>query len=121
HQLDRDRAVEALGRLDAGEAVRSDVERRAGLQAHRAHGLARGRGMDHARGVALAVDEAVAERDEAWVERDPRVGQVDLAACRAADAQPVTLDLALRLQRLAGAAPRLGAEEPLYSASPPRR
>jgi hypothetical protein len=66
--------------------------------------------------LALAVDDAVAVDEESLVERDARIGQVDLAARRASDAQPVALDLALRLQRLACAAPRLGDEEQLQSA-----
>jgi hypothetical protein len=41
---------------------------------------------------------------------------MDLGARRPADAQPVPLDLALRLERLAGAAPRLGDEEELQGA-----
>jgi hypothetical protein len=73
------------------------------------------------RRVALAVLDAVAQRNEALVERDARVGQVDLAARRAPDAQPVSLDLALRLQGLAAAAARLGDQEELQGAVPTSR
>jgi hypothetical protein len=72
---------------------------------------------DHGR-LALAVYDAAAEHDQALVERDPRVGEMDLAARGAADAQPVALDLALRLERLAGAATRLGDEEELQGSVP---
>jgi len=65
------------------------------------------------RRVAFAVDEAVAENDQALVERDPRIGQVDLAARRPADPQKVSLDFALRLEGLARAASRLGDDEEL--------
>src|SRR5262249_3843245 len=120
YQLDRDRAVEAFGRRDAGEAVGADVDRGARLELRRAQRLARGRAGVDERCVALAVDDAVAQRDEAPVERDARVGRVDLAARRAADAQPVALDLTLRLQRLAAAAARLGDDEQLQGAATSR-
>ena len=68
-------------------------------------------------GIALAVDDAVAEDDQSLVERDSRVRQVDLAARRATDADEIALQLVLRLQGLACRASRLGDEEQLQASA----
>ena len=87
HQLDRDRAVEARGRRLGAEAVRADVDRARRLRGAPTSRLARD--VLARRRLALEVHEALAVDDHALVERHARVGQVDLAARVAPDAQPL--------------------------------
>jgi hypothetical protein len=88
-ELDAQRGVVAHGRGDRLEPVRPDVDRRAQAQALGARLLA-GRAVRRHQGqrFALDVDELAAARHEhALLERDARVGQVDLAARVAAHPQ----------------------------------